>query len=118
METQNKSQVSYCNKFIKEDGKINPWKDDIYDIYAKYRAFAMWPKIYFILKNGKRVLVEKLEMAEKSKKTAQVEKVKKDKSIIMIDDKNNLNSCVVEILLKPEGKRSMDWKSFKNGYLR
>jgi hypothetical protein len=36
----------------------------------------------------------------------------------LFDKNNSLNACVKEIGLKPEGKKAMDFKSFKNGYLK
>ena len=39
----------------------------------------------------------------------------KDKSLI---EWKNLNPAVINIAIKPEWKKAMDWKSFCNGYLR
>lgn len=105
---QDESKATYCKKFEKQDGEINPFKDDLDSIYRKYRWFFMRPKIYFML-NGKRVVIENLKLDEKS--------FEENKSNVLIDWKA-LNPCVVDIVLKPEWKKWMDWTSFKSGYLR
>lgn len=105
---QDESQATYCKKFEKQDGEIDPFKDNLDSIYRKYRWFFMWPKIYFML-NWKRVVIEILKLDEK---TFQAQKDK-----VLIDWKN-LNPCVLEISLKPEWKKWMDWTSFKSGYIK
>lgn len=65
-------------------------------------------KNYFML-NWKRVVIETLKLDEK---TFQAQKDK-----VLIDWKN-LNPCVLEISLKPEWKKWMDWTSFKSGYIK
>jgi len=105
---QDESQATYCKKFEKEDGEINPFKDNLDSIYRKYRWLFIWPKIYFIL-NGKRVVVESMELNEKS--------FQENKDKVLIDWKN-LNPCVTDIIFKPEWKKWMDWISFKSGYIR
>ena len=42
--------------------------------------------------------------------------IKKNDSLFTKD--NNLNGAIKQIMLKPEGKKGMDFKSFKNGYLK
>lgn len=105
---QDESQATYCQKFEKSDGEINPFKDDLDSIYRKYRWFFMRPKIYFML-NWKRVVVENLKLDEKL--------FQENKNQPLINWKN-LNPCVIDIILKPEWKKWMDWISFKSGYVR
>jgi hypothetical protein len=38
-------------------------RDEIIDIYSKYRAYAIWPKVWFMHKD-KKVVVEKLVLDE------------------------------------------------------
>ena len=33
-------------------------------------------------------------------------------------DNSNLHSAITELVVKPEGKKSMNWDDFKKGYLR
>lgn len=105
---QDEKQATYCQKFEKQDGEIDPFADDLDSIYRKYRWFFMWPKIYFMM-NGKRVVVESLKLDEKFFWEY------KDNPLI---DGKILNPCVLDIVLKPEWKKWMDWTSFKSGYLK
>jgi methionyl-tRNA formyltransferase len=34
---QDESKATYCKKFEKQDGEIDPFKDDLDSIYRKYR---------------------------------------------------------------------------------
>ena len=105
---QDELKATYCQKFEKQDGEINPFKDNLDSIYRKYRWFFMWPKIYFMM-NWKRVVVENLKLDEKT--------FDENKDKVLIDWKI-LNPCVVDIVLKPEWKKWMDWTSFKSWYVR
>jgi len=60
---QDESKATICQKIEKSDGEINVYNDKLEDIYAKYRAYAIWPKIWFKL-NEKIVIIEKLELNE------------------------------------------------------
>jgi hypothetical protein len=33
---------------------------------------------------------------------------------LLFDDKKQLNPCIIHIVLKPEGKKGMDFQSFRN----
>jgi hypothetical protein len=39
-----------------------------------------------------------------------------DQPLILAD--GTLNPAITDILLKPEGKKSMTWKDFENGYMK
>ena len=80
----------------------------LHEVYAKYRGFFLWPKIYFML-NGKRVIIEELSLDGKLYKENQ------DTALL---DKKTLNPAVISIRLKPEGKKALEWKEFLNGYLK
>ncbi|MFA5748032.1 MAG: methionyl-tRNA formyltransferase [Candidatus Absconditabacterales bacterium] len=103
---QDETKVSYCKKILKEDGLINPFENSLSEIYNKYRAFYLWPKIYFNL-NSKRIIIEELKLDEKL--------FEENKNNVLIID-NKLNEAIIEIKFKPEGKKSMSRKEFKNGY--
>ena len=62
-ESQDESKATLCQKIEKSDGEINIYKDKLEDIYAKYRAYAIWPKIWFKL-NEKIVIIEELQLDE------------------------------------------------------
>jgi methionyl-tRNA formyltransferase len=87
---------------------IDPRSTPLHEVYAKYRGFYLWPKIYFVFKD-KRVIVEELIL------DGNIYKNTKD---IPLLDKNTLNPAVITIKLKPEGKRTLEWKEFLNGYLK
>ena len=95
-EKQDDSKATVCGKIEKESGEINPRKDNIADIYAKYRAYAMWPKIYFVHKE-KRFVVEELVLDEDlySKNIQQ--------TLFTADKK--LHPAIKNISIKPEGKK-------------
>lgn len=106
--TQDESKATICQKIEKSDWEIDVYNDKLEDIYAKYRAYAIWPKIWFKL-NEKIVIIEELELDEA--------KYNDNKNKPLIDWKN-LNPAITNIAIKPEWKKAMDWKSFCNGYLR
>ena len=107
-EKQDEKNATICQKIEKSAWEIDIYNDKLEDIYAKYRAYAIWPKIWFKL-NEKIVIIEELQLDE-SKYNENW-----DKPLI---DWKNLNPAVVNIAIKPEWKKAMDWKSFCNGYLR
>ena len=105
---QDESKATICQKIEKSDWEIDVYNDILDNIYAKYRAYAIWPKIWFKL-NEKIVIIEELQLDESKYNE------NKDKPLI---NWKNLNPTVVNIAIKPEWKKAMDWKSFCNGYLR
>jgi len=107
-ESQNEKDSTLCKKIEKSDWEINPFKDSLEDVYAKYRAYAIWPKIRFKL-NEKSVIIENLELDETL--------FEENKLSALIQWKN-LNKAIKSIAIKPEWKKAMDWKSFCNWYLR
>lgn len=102
-----------CGKIEKEDWKVDLYKDNVGEVYKKYRAYCLRPKIYFEFehKNGKQMLatIDLLELDEKL--------FDKNKSATFIEDWK-LNEAIIQIKIKPEWKKSMDWESFVNGYLK
>ena len=105
---QDESKAMICQKIEKTDWEINIYEDKLEDIYAKYRAYTIWPKIRFKL-NEKTVIIEEL----------QIDKLKYDenKNSPLLQWKK-LNPSIITILIKPEWKKAMDWNSFSNGYLK
>ncbi len=51
LQKQNEHQATYCQKITKEQGKINPKQQKTDEIYNLYRAFVIWPQIWFEYKN-------------------------------------------------------------------
>lgn len=107
-EPQDESKATICQKIKKSDWEIDVYKDKLEDIYAKYRAYAIWPKIWFKL-NEKIVIIEELQFDEG--------KYNENKNYPLIQWKN-LNPAIMNISIKPEWKKAMDWVSFKSGYIK
>lgn len=111
---QDLGKVTFCSKIEKEDGEIDIFETPLKEVYNKYRAYALWPKIFFFLgedfgkHKGKRVVVEKLVLDE--------ERFKKSKLEPLLNSKK-LNPSVTELIVKPEGKKTMSWEDFGKGYL-
>jgi len=127
---QNNEKATYCQKIEKEDGEINPYQNTLQEIYNKYRAYYMRPKIFFNLSpfakgegfhsnlwewnqgdliNQKRVIIESFKLDQKLFES------EKDKPLFIW---NELNKCVLEVSLKPEWKKTMNRESFKSGYIK
>ncbi|HRX64089.1 MAG TPA: membrane protein insertion efficiency factor YidD [Candidatus Absconditabacterales bacterium] len=122
---QNEKQATYCQKIEKDEGEISINKDKLENVYKKYRGYALRPKIYFNFSpfvkgenydkseqrdlKQKRVIIEKLKIDEKLFKT------EKNKALI---NGKELNKSIIDISFKPEGKKSMNRKSFKSGYIK
>ena len=118
---QQEQKATYCGKIGKESWLINPRTDSMETIYNKYRAFYLWPKIHFylppLLKEGdhesgggfKRVIIEELKLSEPLYNS--------NDEVPLFQDKD-LNPAVIDIQLKPEGKKAMSRKEFLNGYMK
>ncbi len=106
---QNENLATHCQKITKEEGKICPSKYPLAEVYAKYRGYFLWPKVWFTF-NEKKVVIEELVLDEVLFSEAKDQPLR--------DGDFRLNSCVKSLLLKPEGKKTMDFQSFKNGYLK
>ncbi len=87
---------------------IDPRNDSIETIYNKYRAYALRPKIYFML-DDKRIIIERLKLDEPTYNS---------NDEVPLFNNIELHPAVQEIILKPEGKKAMDWKEFLNGYMK
>jgi methionyl-tRNA formyltransferase len=57
---QNHKLATYTKIIQKSDAEIFPDKDSLDEIYTKYQAYKLWPEIYYINKNGKRVKIKKM----------------------------------------------------------
>lgn len=119
---QQEDNASYCGKIEKESWCVDPRHDTIETLYAKYRAFFLRPKIYFMLPspNGqepKRVIIETLELNEAyynsndESPLFQIQYINNKETLI-------LHPAVTKIELKPEGKKPMWRKEFINGYIK
>ncbi|MEI8337611.1 MAG: methionyl-tRNA formyltransferase [bacterium] len=88
---QDHSKATYTKKFLTEDGLIN-LDDDPYKNYLKIQAFSNWLPVYFFIEHhGKKIRV-KITEAEFA----------------------DGELCLKKVI--PEGKKEMDFESFKRGY--
>ena len=106
---QNEQHATHCQKISKSDGEIQSFTDAISAVYAKYRGYFLRPKVWFTF-NEKKVVIEELVLDEV------LFSATKDQPLR--DENYHLNPCVKSLLLKPEGKKAMDFQSFKNGYVK
>ena len=137
---QDDAQATHCGKIEKEDGLIDPYSDSIASVYQKYKAYILWPKIYF-MHNNKRVIVEELVLDEelfathKDKpafyvistgmsetnevKRSHIPKISLLRSASVEMKKQQtipLNPCIKTLIVKPEGKKSQSRDDFVKGY--
>ncbi len=113
---QDHSKATYCKKIEKQDWYIDLYNTPLAEVYAKYRAYKLWPKIWTTWdgKNeklrGKTIIIEEMQCDEN------LFGAHKDAPTILAD--GSLNPAIVLLMVKPEGKKSMLWGEFVNGYLR
>lgn len=95
---QKHEDATICKKITKDLGLIT-LTDDVNEVRRKYRALTPWPGIYFFIEHGGRDMRVKVNGVDLVSSKAEKE--------------------VQEYILSvtPEGKKEMDWESFKRGYL-
>ena len=113
-EKQDDTQATLCGKIEKEDGLIDIYNDDIETVYQKYKAYILWPKIYF-MHHDKRVIIEEMHLDE-----TLYQKFKNAPLLGMFGnpagDIQSLNPCITSLSVKPEGKKKMTREAFTRGY--
>lgn len=95
---QNHGEATICKKITKELGLIT-LSDDIREVRRKYRALTPWPGIYFFTKHGDKDIRVKIN------------------GLDLVNDKETTNVTEYILSVTPEGKKQMDFESFKRGYL-
>lgn len=112
---QDDSQASIVSIVTKQDGQINWQIHTAQNIINLYRAYINWPQLYTYLNTGKKVIFEKIELAENNS-------LKLKPGHWQLNAVNNqlligtVQGNIVITQLKIEGKNSIDAKSFANGY--
>jgi len=105
---QDDSQATFCKILTREDGKasFNKTNDEIYN---QYRGLTPWPGLWTTW-NAKRLKLEKITKSEK----------KIPVGVVQTENSKTYIGCShgsIEILeLQLEGKKTMDAKTFLNGY--
>jgi methionyl-tRNA formyltransferase len=95
---QDHDAATICKKITKEMGLIT-LSDDIREVRRKYRALNPWPGIYFFTKHGDRDIRVKIN------------------AIDLVNDKGTSEVTAYILSVTPEGKKQMDFESFRRGYL-
>ncbi len=90
---QDHTRATFTRMIQKEDGKIN-LEDTDYLTYLKYIAYTPWPGLFFFIEKQEKQVRIKIESAHY----------------------NEQSGFVIDTVI-PEGKNSMSFESFKNGYL-
>ena len=110
---QDDEKATFCTKIEKEDGLVDPFADSLEQIYGKYRAYILRPKVFFMydLADEKqlRVVVETLVLDEKLFDNQKNQP-------LFIDRQWTLHNAVQEIRVKPEWKKAMSRHDFLRGY--
>jgi methionyl-tRNA formyltransferase len=91
---QDHAQATFTKIIKKENGQIN-LEDADYKTYLKYLALTPWPGLFFFIKKQDKDIRVKIESAH------------------FDTEKGFVLDTVI-----PEGKNSMDWEGFENGYLK
>ncbi len=98
-EVQDESLVTHCGKIDKEDGRLDIENDIIEDIYRKYKAYYLWPKIFMKLdtKNTEQkiVTIDNLVIDES------LYSIHKD-DLLFVDDAYTLNPAIIIFAVRPE----------------
>ena len=101
--------ATHTNLIEKKSGKID-WNNDASSIYAKFRAFIEWPKIYSVF-NKKRFIIHDLTTSNyKSTSPGAIEK---------IDGKICVHTSTEMIILSQiqfEGKKIIDASTYFNNF--
>ena len=99
---QDDSKATFCSKFEKKDGVLNPDTDTAELTLRKIVAFQGFPKPKYTFFGKNCIILEAHEL--KQGETAALPLKCADGQILSIDR------------LQPEGRKVMDAKSFLNGY--
>lgn len=101
--------TTYSRMLTKHDAILDPNKPAS-QLAREIRAYSEWPKSKLILKNGQQLIITEAVPAEEQLDIGQ---------IIIVDNKMLLGCRIGSLnitALKPAGKKSMDVRSFLNGY--
>ena len=108
---QDHNIATYCTKIEKENWLIDIYNDSLETVYNKFRAYFMWPKIYFLITQNwvsKRVIIENIKLDEN--------KYQEHKSKPLILKNNTSNLSILELSVKLEWKKLTSFDEFKKGH--
>ncbi len=95
---QDHTKATICKKITKDLGLIH-LDDDIDIVRRKWRALTPWPMLYFFIDHADKTMRIKIQQVD-----------------ILTEKESRLARDYI-VAVTPEGKKEMDWESFKRGYL-
>jgi methionyl-tRNA formyltransferase len=95
---QDHTKVTTCKKITKDLGLIH-LDDDIDIVRRKFRALTPWPSLYFFIEHSGRDIRVKINEVD------------------CLTEKESHTAKDYIVSVTPEGKKQMDWESFRRGYL-
>lgn len=124
---QDDNEASYAHIIHKEDGRVDFIQKSAREIYNKWRAYYVWPGIYTPFYNQAQRPEPSLHKKSMKQPLISFTKISVNDTIngepgqIVQANKNGLfvacreGSIQIE-MVKPSGKKEMDFKAFVNGY--
>ncbi len=94
---QDHTQATVCKKITKDLGLVH-LEDDIDIVRRKFRALTPWPGLYFFIEHAGKPFRIKINEIE------------------LIEEKESRKVQDYILSVTPEGKKHMDFESFKRGY--
>ena len=95
---QDETKVTICKKITKDLGLIT-LHDDIDSVRRKWRALNPWPSVYFFIEHDNKMMRVKVNELE------------------LVEEKESRLTEDYLLVVTPEGKKPMDWESFRRGYM-
>lgn len=98
LKEQNHNEATVCKKITKELGLIQ-LDSDIDEVRRKARALTPWPSLYFFIEHAHKTIRVKVNEVD------------------LVTEKDSRVARDYILSVTPEGKKEMDWESFKRGYM-
>lgn len=111
---QDHSKATFCKKFEKKDWLIDVYWETLEVVFNKFKAFYIWPNIFFMLDKNFWKIWWKIIKIENIK--INFEKFENFKNYPIFDNQFKLNESIIDLSLKIEWKNTISWKEFKNWY--
>jgi methionyl-tRNA formyltransferase len=106
-------KISHCSKFKKTDAITDPKSMTAREIFKKFQAFKLWPKVKVEYAND-LITLNELKLTEKKASNKKEILIKEDSKLYL-----NCQDKLLEIIkIQPSGKPSISAIDFINGYLK
>ncbi len=103
---QSSSSTAVCHKLTKEDGLFDPLVLPLSEVYARWRAFFLWPKLHFFVWD-KRITIEHIVL--------DLTEYQRSQHMPLFSATYALHPAVISLRVTPAGKKTMERKAFLNG---